>query len=91
MASDFAAEDDRDFVGLADPSVGVQQMFAEFIEGGAPLKDQIVTVFGLCEEQAVLATGLTPFFIAKERRERRQPLLAAGASRSLAVRESASS
>ena len=50
LLGDFAAEDDRDLVRLADCAVGVEQSLAQLVERGPPMKDQIVAEFDLREE-----------------------------------------
>jgi hypothetical protein len=54
MLADLAAEDDGDLVRLADGAVGVEQTLTQLVERGAPVKDQVVAVLDLREEQAVL-------------------------------------
>jgi hypothetical protein len=39
MLGDFAAEDDRDLVGLADRAVGVEQTLAQLVERGSPMNE----------------------------------------------------
>jgi hypothetical protein len=39
MLGDFAAEDDRDLVGLADRAVGVEQTLAQLVERGSPMSE----------------------------------------------------
>jgi hypothetical protein len=58
MLGDFAPEDRRDLVRLADRSIGVEQAFAKFVERGAAPEDQVVAVLDLREEQAMLGTRL---------------------------------
>ena len=74
---DLAAEDDGELVGLANSPVGIQQPFAQLVQGGTPPEDEIVAVLDLGEEQAVLAAGLFAFFLGEERRQIGQPLLSA--------------
>jgi hypothetical protein len=56
LRSDLATEDHGDLVGLADGAVGIQQSLAELIQCGPPVKDQVVTIFDLGEEEPVLTT-----------------------------------
>ena len=58
LFGDLATEDDSDLVRLADGPVGVEQAFAQFVERGAAMKDQIVAELDLREEQAVPAARL---------------------------------
>ena len=78
LFGDLAAEDHGDLVGLTDGSVGVQQPFAHFVQRGAAMEDEVVAKFDLREEQPMLATRVSAFSFGEERRERGQPLLAAG-------------
>jgi hypothetical protein len=75
---DPAAEDRGDLVRLADSPIGVEEPFAELVEGGATMKNQVVAEFGLGEEQPVPATGLFALLRGEEWGEAGQPLLAAG-------------
>ena len=75
---DFAAKDHGDLVGLADGTVGIQKTLAQWIERSSPTKDQMVAKLHLCEEQAMLASGLFPFTFGEEVSETGQPLLGAG-------------
>jgi hypothetical protein len=61
MPADLAAEDHRDFIGLSDRAIGVEQAVTEFVERSAAIKDEIVAKFDLREEQAMLAAGLCSF------------------------------
>jgi hypothetical protein len=74
---DLVAEDRRDLVGLADGAIGVEQPFAEFVEGGPAPEDEVVAELDLGEEQPMLAAGVFSLAGGKERRETGQPLLAA--------------
>ena len=60
LLGDLATEDDGDLFGLADGTIGIQQSLAELIQCGPPMKDQVVTIFNLREEEPVL----TPRFFA---------------------------
>ncbi len=75
---DLAAEDRGDLVRLADGPIGVEEPFAELVEGGATMKHQVVAKFGLGKEQPVLASGFFALLRGEERGEAGQPLLAAG-------------
>ena len=77
LLGDFATEDDRDLVRLADGAVGVEQAFAELVESGSPIKDQVVAEFDVREEQPVLTARLPALCFAEERGEARQPFAAA--------------
>jgi hypothetical protein len=57
VLSDLATEDGGDLVGLADGAVGVQESLAQLIQCGAPVKDQVVTIFDLGEKEPVLTVG----------------------------------
>src|SRR5918994_448684 len=74
---DLAAEDHRELAGLADGSIGVQQALAQSIEGHAPMKDQVVAVLDLGEEQAMPTAGVGALPRRKEGGEAGQPLLSA--------------
>jgi hypothetical protein len=76
--ADPAAEDRRDLVRLSDGSIGVDEPLAELVEGSAAMKHEIVAEFGLSEEQPMPTAGLFSFGCGEERREAREPLLAAG-------------
>ena len=60
LLGDLATEDHGDLLGLADGTIGIQQSLAELIQCGSPVKDQVVTIFNLREEEPVL----TPRFFA---------------------------
>jgi hypothetical protein len=72
---DLAPEDRGEFVRLADGAIGIEQPFAESVEGRPPLKDQVVAVLDLREKQPVLTAGLAAFGGAKEGDEGMEPLL----------------
>src|SRR6516165_7514916 len=76
LFGDFATEDDGDLVRLADRAVGVEEPFAQFVEGGPPMKDQVVAQFDLRKEQPVLATCLMALCLGEERGETGQPFTA---------------
>ena len=77
MLGDFAAEDDGDLVRLTDGAVGVEETLTQLVERGATVKDQVVAVLDLREEQPVLTPCLFPLSFGKERGEAVQPFLAA--------------
>ena len=62
---------------MADRAVGVEEPFAEFVECGPPIKDQVVAQFHLRKEQAVLATRLIALCVREEWCEAGQPFTAA--------------
>jgi hypothetical protein len=78
MLSYFAAKDRRDLVWLTDGPVGVEQAFAQLVECHAAMKDQVVAIFHLREEEPMLASSLFAFAVFEKRRETRQPFLPAG-------------
>ena len=47
---DLATEDGREFGGLADGAVGVEEALAERVKGGAAVKDQVVAILDLREK-----------------------------------------
>ena len=77
VLGDLAAEDDGDLVRLSDGAIGVKQAFAEHVQCGAAMEDEVVAIFDLGEEQAVLAAGLISLFPDKEGGQASQPFLAA--------------
>ena len=64
---DLAAENGGDLAGLADGAVGIQQSLVEAIECGAPMKDQVVTIFDLGEKEPVLTAASFAFAFFEER------------------------
>jgi hypothetical protein len=76
-AGDPAPEDHRELVGLADGAIGVQPPLAKFVESGPPVKDQVVAVLNLGEEQPMPTAGLGAFPRGEERGEAGEPFLAA--------------
>jgi hypothetical protein len=74
----LATEDGADLVGLADGAIGIEQALSHGVESGTLVEHQIVAVFHLGKEQAVLAAVVLPFCFGKERSEVSQPLLTAG-------------
>jgi len=75
---DPAPVDDRQLVGPPNRPIGIEQSVAQGIEGGPATKDQVVTVFDLGEEDAVLASSFSMLCFRKEGREVGEPLLPAG-------------
>ena len=73
---DPTAKDHREFRRLADRAIRIEEALAESVQSRAAAEDEIVTVFHLREEEAVL-TPMLALARRKERREGRQPLLAA--------------
>ena len=65
----LASKDGGDLVGLADGAVGIQQTFAESIQSGATMEDEVVAVLHLSKKQAMLAAGLSALLVGEERRE----------------------
>ena len=78
MLGDLATEDHGDLVGLSDRSIGIEQALAEVVQGRATMEDEVVAELDLREEQPMLAARLLSLSCGEERREARQPLLAAG-------------
>jgi len=58
-------------------SIGIEQALAEIIQCGTTTEDEVVAVLDLREEQPVLAACMLSLSCGEERREVRQPLLAA--------------
>ena len=78
ISGNSTAVDNSEFVGSADGPIGVQQSISKRIESSAALKDQVVTVLDLGEEDAVLTAGDVSLPLGEERCEIAQPFLAAG-------------
>ena len=74
---DLATKDDGDLVWLTDGAVGVEEPLPQFVEGGPPMKDQVVAEFDLREEQPMLATRLFALCLSEKRSEAGQPFTAA--------------
>jgi hypothetical protein len=72
----FAAEDHGDLFGLPDVPIQVQQPLGEFIHGGAAMKDQVVAILHLGEEQTMLTPSVFAFLVGDEGSEHCQPFLA---------------
>ena len=66
LLGDLATEDHGDLLGLADGPIGIQQSLAELIQCGSPMKDQVVTIFNLGEEEPVLTARLFALALFKE-------------------------
>src|SRR5712692_7026410 len=73
---DPAAKDHGQFRRLANRAIGIEEALAESVQGRPAAEDEIVAVFHLCEEEAML-TSMLPLAWLKKRREGRQPLLTA--------------
>src|SRR5437660_11876999 len=78
MASDAAAEDQGEFVGLTDGAIGVKEPLLEGIDGGTTTKDQIVAVLHLRKKQPVLNAGVLSLLGSEKGSEAGQPLLGTG-------------
>src|SRR6267142_3743124 len=70
LLSDLATEDHGDLVGLANCTIGIQQSLAELIDCGPPVKDQVVAIFHLREEEPMLTASLPAFARFEERSQR---------------------
>ena len=77
MFADPATENYADFVGLSDRSIGVEQPLAEIVQRRAAMKDGVVAELDLREEQPMLAARFRSLLCREERRQPRQPFLAA--------------
>ena len=77
MFADPAPEDHGDLVGLSDRSIGVEQPLAEIVQRRAAMKDEVVAELDLREEQPMLAARFRSLLCREERRQPRQPFLAA--------------
>jgi hypothetical protein len=75
MASDAAAEDQGEFVGLTNGAISVEEALLESVDGGATTEDQIVAKFYLCEKRSVLNPGVLSLLSSEEGREVGQPFL----------------
>src|SRR5437016_8461174 len=78
MASDAAAEDQGEFVGLTDGGIGVAGQLVEVIDGGTTTKYQIVAVLPLRKKQPVLNAGVLSLLGSEKGSEAGQPLLGTG-------------
>jgi hypothetical protein len=58
LLGNFATEDHREFVGLPNRAIGIQQPIANPIESRSAREDQIVTILDLSEKQLVLDAPL---------------------------------
>src|SRR5207249_2611793 len=77
-ASDAAAEDQGEFVGLTNAAIGVEEPLLKSIDGSATTEDQIVTEFYLCEKQSVLNPGVLSLLGGEKGSEAGQPFLCTG-------------
>ena len=66
VLGDLATENGGDLAGLADGAVGVQQSLVQLIQCGAPVKDQLVTIFDLGEKEPVLTAASFAFAFLEE-------------------------
>ncbi|HEX8711459.1 MAG TPA: hypothetical protein VF730_06265, partial [Terracidiphilus sp.] len=64
--SNFAAENDRDLVRLANGAVGIQQSLAQFIQCSSAMEDEVIAILDLGKEEAMLTTGLCALFFGEE-------------------------
>jgi len=64
---DLATEDRGDLVGLADRAVGIQQSLPELIQCGPAVKNEVVAILHLGEEEPVLAAATFAFTFFEER------------------------
>src|SRR5207253_10880260 len=78
MASDAAAEDQGEFVGLTDGAIGVEEPLLEGIDGGTTTKDEIVAELHLRKKQPVLNAGVFSLLGSEKGREAGQPFLGTG-------------
>ena len=77
MLADPATEDHRDLVRLSDCSIGVEQSLPKTVQCRAAMKDEVVAKLDLREEQSMLTARFLSLLRSEERREARQPFLAA--------------
>jgi hypothetical protein len=77
MASDAAAKDQGEFVGLTDRAIGVEQPLLEGIDGGAATEDEVVAELHLRKKQPVLNAGMLSLLGSEKGREAGQPFLSA--------------
>ncbi len=89
LLGDLAPEDHGDLVRLADCTISVEQSLAQLIQCGSPVKDQVVTISYLGEEEPVLTTAT--FALALKNGVREASHFCPQLSRSWAVKESANS
>src|SRR5216110_236853 len=78
MASDAAAEDQGEFVGLTDGAIGVEEPLLEGIDGSTTTKDEIVAELHLRKKQPVLNAGVLSLLGSEKGREAGQPFLGTG-------------
>src|SRR5947199_9271656 len=77
-ASDAAAEDQGEFVGLTNAPLGVEEPLFKSLDGSATTEDQIVTEFYLCEKQSVLNPGVLSLLSGEKGSESGQRFLCTG-------------
>ena len=78
MAGDATTKYQREFVGLTDGAIVVEEPLLEGIHGSATTEDQIVTILYLRKKQPVLNAGVFSLFGSEKGREAVQPLLSTG-------------
>ena len=66
VLGDLATEDHGDLVRLADCAIGIQHSLAELIDRGPPVKDQVVAILHLREEEPMLTACLPAFAFFEE-------------------------
>jgi len=59
-------EDGGNLVGLTDHPVGIQQSVAQLVQCGAPVKDQVVTIFDWGEKEPMLTAATFAFAFFEE-------------------------
>src|SRR5712691_7996089 len=69
------AEDVREFCGLPNRTVRIEQTLAERVQRGTPVEDHVIRVLDLREEESMLTAGGSSLRRGEERREGPQPLL----------------
>jgi hypothetical protein len=74
-AGDAATEDEREGAGLTDLTIGIQQAVAQSVQGGAALEDDVITIFQLGNEEAMLHAGFAPLVGGEERRKPGEPVV----------------
>jgi hypothetical protein len=70
----LTAEDVREFCGLANRAIRIEQALAERVQRGTPVKDHVVRVLDLREEESMTARR-PPLGRREERRKGPQPFL----------------
>src|SRR6266478_2869300 len=76
LLGDLATEDHGDLVRLPDCPIGIEQALAKIIQCRTAMKDEVVAIFDLREEQPMLAARMLALPCSEEGREVCQPLLA---------------